>query len=100
MPAASASAAQCASAPARPPRLPPWPGFLLVTKKLALLAAPWASATAATTAVPANTPSKRETLFIGILLLGPRPSIGGSHSIRYADRCPLSADADIEECRI
>src|SRR5262245_38843081 len=57
-PTACASAWQCASAPAKPPRLPPLPGFALVTKKLMFPAGACASATPtprANTASPPNT---------------------------------------------
>src|SRR5687767_16027370 len=49
-PTAAASDWQWASAPARPPRLPPLPGFALVTKKLMFAAGACASATPTPTA--------------------------------------------------
>src|SRR5689334_10652504 len=57
-PTACASDWQCASAPAKPPKLPPLPGFVLETKKLMFAAGACASATptlSARTASPPNT---------------------------------------------
>src|SRR5690606_10096254 len=65
-PTAAASDWQCASAPSRPPRSPPRPGFELVTKKL-MFAGACASATPTLTA---KTPSAPSALlrFINVLL--------------------------------
>src|SRR5688572_9295629 len=67
-PTACASDWQCASAPAKPPKLPPLPGFELVTKKLMFDAGACASAMPT---LKAKTPIPPSTVrrFIGITIV-------------------------------
>src|SRR5262245_20314556 len=68
-PTPCASDWQCASAPARPPRLPPLPGFELETKKLMLPAGACASAMPTPTPKAASPPTT-VSRFIVIPLYG------------------------------
>src|SRR5690606_21576506 len=72
-PTACARDWQCASAPAKPPKSPPLPGFVLVTKKLMFAAGDCANTTPMPTA---NTPSPPRIVvrFIGFPPCNEKPS--------------------------